>query len=445
MKENSKVLHLKSLLSSLDRENIKYCVLGDIIGFPDEIYSDIDMVVEPSQISLLNKFLFDFAKNRSLKIIQVLQHEQTAWCYVFFWFDDNLKPKFFNIDICSDYFWNGQYLISADEILKERIKNRSITGTDTAFYTPNPAKGFAYYLIKKTIKLNLNCKQARYLRIEWDRDSAGCKKEILRFWSGKDAARIAHALEVRDYNALNDMMPRLRKVLRWKLNFSIFNFYRELKRILQRILKPTGLLVAFIGPDGSGKSSTIDHIINDLMPAFRNTHVCHLRPRILLRNTKTAKPMKNPHGKAPRGQLSSVLKLFYYFFDFSIGYLLKIRPLITRSTLVLFDRYYHDILVDPKRFRYSASILLARVIGKAIPEPNIWILLDSPPHVIQLRKKETSYEETNRQRNAYLELSTRLNNCFVVDGSAPINLVVKEVKKAILTFLAGRTERRLGY
>jgi thymidylate kinase len=445
IEENSEILHLKALLSFLDQENIEYCILGNTMGFPNKIHGDIDIVVRPAQISLLNEFLCNFAKNRRIRIIQVFQHEQMAWCYVFSWLEDHLKPKFLSIDICGDYFWNGQSLISANELLKERIQKTSRTSMKTSFYTPNPEKAFIYYLIKKVVKQGLTHKQTQYLWTEWDKDPAGCKKQIKRFWAEKDVDKIVWALEKNKYNALNDLIPGLKKSLRKNLNFSILHLSKEIKRIVQRILKPTGLSVAFIGPDGSGKSSIIEHIHHNLMPAFRKTYVYHLRPRITLRNQKISLPVKNPHAKAPRGQLSSFFKIFYYLFDYSIGYVLKIWPLIISSTLVLFDRYYHDILVDPKRFRYGASTWLAELIGRTVPKPNLWILLDSPPDIIQTRKQETSYEETNRQCKAYIEISKRLNNCFVVDASAPLNSVVVDVNNAILTFLAKRTEGRIGY
>ena len=415
------------------------------MGFPDAIHGDIDIVVQPAQISLLNEFLCNFAKNRKIRIIQVFQHEQVAWDYVFSWFEDNCKLKFLSIDICGDYFWNGQFLISAKELLKERIQKKSSTSKDTCFYTPNHGKAFIYYLIKKVVKQGLTHKQIQYLWAEWDKDPVGCEKQIKRFWAEKDTDKIVWALEKKKYNALSDLIPGLKESLRKNLNFSILHFSKEIKRIIQRILKPTGLSVAFIGPDGSGKSSIIENIHHDLMPAFRKTYVYHLRPRITPRNQKISASVKNPHAKAPRGQLSSFLKIFYYLFDCSIGYVLKIWPLIISSTLVLFDRYYHDILVDPKRFRYGASTWLAEFIGRTVPKPNIWILLDSPPDIIQTRKQETSYEETNRQCKAYIEISKRLNNCFVVDASAPLNHVVVEVNNAILAFLAKRTEGRIGY
>jgi thymidylate kinase len=247
-----------------------------------------------------------------------------------------------------------------------------------------------------------------------------------------------------NWDALEISIPRLKKSFRKNLSFSILHFLKELKRVIQRILKPTGLMVAFIGPDGSGKSSIIQSIIHDLAPAFQKTYVYHLRPQIFLRNEKISTPVTNPHGKLPRKHLGSFLKVLYYFFDYSIGYIFKIWPLVTRSNLILFDLYNHDILVDPKRFRYGSSTWLTQFFGRIVPKPNLWILLDSPPDILRTRKKETSHEETNRQRKAYIELSKRFNNCIVVDAAfALLNIAVAEVTKAILAFLAKRTEGRL--
>lgn len=445
MRENFESLHLVALLFLLERQNIEYCILGNTAGLPDEIHSDVDIIVRPTQIPKVKELLRNFAQNNRIKIVQIRQHEQIAWTYTFSWGKDKLSPKFLHIDFCGEFFRNGYSFIGARELLEGRIKRRSNTNKKVSFYTPRPAKAFIYYFIKKVLKQELTHKQTKYLWAEWNNDSVACKKQIKRFWDEKDTNKIVWALETKNYNALNDLIPGLKKSLRKNLNFSIFHFYKELKRIIQRILKPTGLIVAFIGPDGSGKSSIIENILHDLMPAFQNTYVYHLRPRIALRDAKISEPVKNPHAKALRGQLSSFFKIFYYFFDYSIGYVLRIWPLNIKSTLVLFDRYYHDILVDPIRYRYNGSIWLAQIIGKTIPKPHLWILLDSPPDVLQSRKKEVTYDETNRQCKAYIELSKRLNNCIVIDASAPLNLVVVEVNNAILAFLAKRTEGRLGY
>lgn len=443
MWKNSESFYLMELLFLFERQNIQYCIVGNTTGLPDKIHSDIDIIIRPSQIPKVKELLRNFAQNNRIKIAQIIQHEQVAWKYTFSWEEDRLMPNFLHIDFCGDFFRNGHSFIAARELLKGRIKRKSDTNKKMSFYTPKPAEAFIYYLIKKINKQELNNRQKKYLKDEWDKDPVGCKEQIKRFWTEKESKEITRSIETNNWNALETSIPRLKKSFQKKLSFSILHFLKELKRVIQRIMKPTGLLVAFIGPDGSGKSSITQNIIHDLAPAFKKSYVYHLRPQIIFRKEKNSTPVTNPHGKLPRGHLGSFLKILYYFFDYSIGYVLKIWPLVTRSNLVLFDRYYHDILVDPKRFRYGSSTWLAQFIGRIVPKPNLWILLDSPPDILQTRKKETSYEETNRQRKAYIELSKRLNNCIVVDSSAPLNIVVVEVTKAILAFLAKRTEGRL--
>ena len=109
---------------------------------------------------------------------------------------------------------------------------------------------------------------------------------------------------------------------------------------------------------------------------------------------------------------------------------------------MVYDRYYHDILVDPLRYRYGGPMWVARWVGKIIPKPNIWILLDAPPKILQERKQEVSFEETARQRNEYLDLITRLENGIVIDASQVIEDVVADVNSCILNYMATRIEKR---
>ena len=206
-----------------------------------------------------------------------------------------------------------------------------------------------------------------------------------------------------------------------------------------------GIMIVLLGPDGSGKSSVIRQLISAPLPAFQRTKYIHLRPRIGLMTNEKAVPVVDPHDKASRSRLASIVKILYFLFDYGVGYVWKIQPLLMRSTLVVFDRYYHDLLVDPKRYRYGGPMWLARLVGKIIPRPDLCLLLDAPPEVLRSRKQEVSFEETNRQRVAYLELVRGMKNDVVVDASKPLNDVVAEVNTVILDFLAERTRLRLGF
>lgn len=205
-----------------------------------------------------------------------------------------------------------------------------------------------------------------------------------------------------------------------------------------------GVMLALLGTDGSGKSSVIMQLIFPPLPGFQRTKYIHLRPRLGFKTTEKATPVTDPHRKASRSSPTSIAKILYLLFDYGVGYVLKVLPLLMQSTLVVFDRYYHDILVDPKRYRYGGPMRLARWVGKMIPKPDLFILLDAPPEILQVRKQEVAFEETARQREAYLEFVRGMKNGVVVDASIPLDEVVAEVNRVILDFMAKRTKKRLG-
>jgi thymidylate kinase len=151
-----------------------------------------------------------------------------------------------------------------------------------------------------------------------------------------------------------------------------------------------------------------------------------------------------PHAQPLRGRVSSLAKLAFWCASFNLGYLRYIFPQLTRSTLVMFDRYYHDILVDTRRYRYRGPLWLARLVGKAVPRPHLVILLDASPDVLFARKQEISFEEISRQREEYLNLVHHLDNGHLIDASKPLDEVVSEVEQTILDYMATRTARRMG-
>ena len=85
---------------------------------------------------------------------------------------------------------------------------------------------------------------------------------------------------------------------------------------------------------------------------------------------------------------------------------------------------------------------LARWIGRLIPQPALWILLDASPELLQSRKQEVPFEETARQRKEYLKLIKEMKNGVVVDASQSLDDVVADVNVIILDFMAQRIEKR---
>jgi thymidylate kinase len=230
-------------------------------------------------------------------------------------------------------------------------------------------------------------------------------------------------------------------------------------------VRPEGLMVAFLGTDGVGKSTVTSLVERDLAPAFSSTERYHrpvetvlwrMRQRIKRFRTRSSSiestDASEPGADAqvtssevpPRGLAASVLKLGLWWADYTVlGYLLTIYPRLARSTLVLFDRYYEDLLVYPRSYRYGGPLWLARFVGHLIPRPHLVFLLDAPPEVIQARKQELTFEQTAYEREAYLDVVRGMPNAHVVDASKPIDAVVSEIEEVILDHMADRTAMKL--
>ena len=194
--------------------------------------------------------------------------------------------------------------------------------------------------------------------------------------------------------------------------------------------------ICILGPDGSGKSTVIEHLASRLT---RRREVCgvdlyHWRPELV--RPRRGEPVTNPHGSPPHSRLKSLLKLVFLAFDWALWYWLRLVHRQAKGYLSVFDRGYADILVDPRRYRYGGPLWLAQLVGFCLPAPDTTIVLDASSEVLRSRKQEVAPEECARQRQAYLDLAKRLPSSHVVDASQPIEAVVDEVERIVRTKVA---------
>lgn len=161
----------------------------------------------------------------------------------------------------------------------------------------------------------------------------------------------------------------------------------------------------------------------------------HLKPRLVLpRRGEGITIVIDPHGLPPRSTLTSLAKIFVWLMEEWYAYLFQER----KTKLLLCDRYYHDLLIDPIRYRYGGPMWAARMVGWLMPRPRLWLLLDAPAEVLQARKQEVTPEETARQRQAYLEFVRQQRSYAVIDASQALDKVVGDAEKAIAGVLGER-------
>jgi thymidylate kinase len=189
-------------------------------------------------------------------------------------------------------------------------------------------------------------------------------------------------------------------------------------------LNPPLPWLAVLGPDGSGKSTLLAGLREHWPRSLGLVHTHHLRPHRLNRHNAASGPVVDPHGLPPRGTLTSVAALLFVILDWWIGYWTQIVRERAKHGFVVFDRHLLDVLVDPLRYRYGGPSWVARAACRIVPRPDLIVILDAPPAVVQARKQEVTRSESERQCLAYRRLAAEVAGAHLVDAAvAPERLL----------------------
>jgi len=235
-------------------------------------------------------------------------------------------------------------------------------------------------------------------------------------------------------------------------SFSLKFKFNEIRRYLFRMKYPVGMSIALLSPDGGGKSSVYEKLLESCWGSFHGINRMYFRPR-LLKNPGSLKPINptseaevnpNPHGKKPNGLIKSFIRFFYYNIDFIFGYLMLVKKMRIQKQLVIFDRYYYDYFVDIQRYQYSFSKWVPRLFAWTIPTPDVIFILDGEAETLYARKKELPIEELKRQIVAYRKIADRYKNASLVNVEKPLNDVVLDVTSRIFLHKAKRTAKSMG-
>ncbi len=348
--------------------------------------------------------------------------------------------KFTQIDAATGYSRDGRILLDSNDLLEGRWKFNGM-------WVAHPGAEFAYLLTKKICKRNFPTYQKE--RLAELRETLGnTASSIAEGVLGRESASdVVDNIAESDWPAIESRLDLLHQGLvrqaSYRHRWNSAHYWRaEIERAVWRWRNPTGLMLAILGPDGSGKSTLIDSLESMAWPLFWwKAARFHFRPD-LLGTTADRQPVLQPHLEPPRNSISSVLKLGYYMADFCAGYLKTIRPGLIRSRLMIFDRYYHDILVDQRRYRYSGPMWLARLVASLIPQPDLFLILDASDKTIEKRKRELPPAELRRQRIGYRQLAATLPNAILLDCSAPPRDVGRQAHRHIVDKMVTRYQQR---
>ncbi len=432
---------LPYFFEALNSQSIQYCVWGNYEGLPTSLNgSDLDILVKES-----NKINFKSILNDSLKIFngkivsyfytQHSEHYRIAGIY-------EGKSWGIMIDVIyEEFYYKGKVYIPADWIWDFTTKHNDITVNDLGF---SYLAGFLKELLHNGVVKD------KYFLNSIAEIKKKPQKYKLFFISvyGESFFKllVSEFKKQKIYISLSILRQKGKKNIGASKFFIFTNNFRKLKRLL---CSSPGFTIAFLGTDGSGKSTIIEKIKPPLNDAFHNAvYYEHMRPnrypsiaRLMGKKEEFSGPVTNPHGSEPSGFLGSLVRWSYYMLDYTFGFYLKVWPKkAIRSCVWIFDRYYYDYLIDPKRGRINLPQWILKLGQFIIPEPDIIICLGADAQTIHNRKPELTLKEVERQVAELKRFCNSHKRVVWIDTGNSIEKSSTDALEAIIKVMAKRFE-----
>ena len=184
------------------------------------------------------------------------------------------------------------------------------------------------------------------------------------------------------------------------------------------------IIVSLMGVDGSGKTT----LAKKLHKMFNGSKYLHLKPYILFQDRRTV--IKNPQHQKKSIFILSLLRLLSWLVSYQVFFRFN-----KSRKIYIFDRYAHDILIDPLRYKHSLSNNLTKFILNFFPKPDLWIFLNLPLKTIESRKCELSTNELKRQIKDYTKFFRNHKNVLELTSNTREKKLIKQITKIINSFI----------
>lgn len=446
-KENN---YLKIIFDYLNRSGLDYCIQNGYENMPDSFPTDVDIFYRNATEKDLDWIVKKAAIHAGL---QVTQKVAMGYYHFVYWLTPKLPEPGFQLELDFQSELSKQsmpHYYIPNKLLDRKIAYRG-------FYIPAPIDEIVYTILRRTVKHNFTERHLAVIRKDYFSNPAEVDSKLRKELPDEIANRIVTLCISNDIRCFETHYPIFKEYVcaqsrkNSTIGKRISQWWYNLTRMLPlRFLKPTGMDIALLSPDGGGKSTILEALKTYGVTSFSGVERKYVRPG-LFQNIGQYKPNAkpeitdnpNPHGRKPDGMFKSWIRFLIYLVDFTLGYYLKVLPLKWQRKLVVFDRYYYDYYVDMYRYHYSLPNWVPRFFGFLIPRPAITFVLYAPVEVIYNRKKELTLEETERQCEAYRKVAEQTKNAVLVNVDRPVDEIVKEIIKTIVKKRCALTIKKL--
>jgi thymidylate kinase len=437
---------ITAAFESLNTAGIDWLVLRNHQGLPHINRSkDVDIGIEKLNFHRVEKLISDAVRFEGFDHMMIEDFHYIR-CLTFFSIKGSMT-KSLKIDLIDGFPFRGAHVFS----FRQLYANAQLDGE---FMIPNEIDDAVMLWCKPLVTGGI-VKSSYLPEIKFAAKNEPCKFKVVLnsiltpFWADWSRSKILSD----DIENMIDMKTDLRKsvwcrAFRNKPFFTLLNTIQHVIIELSRRMKRNdATFFAVVGPDGVGKTTFVNELLQNLadlqVKDKNNIIVQHFRPHImpninklLTGQSEIISDFNNPHSAEPANSLSSLLRITYYWLDYHFGYWLKLRSQMIRGKTIIFDRYFYDFIVDPKRSRLSLPNWLPRLYLSMTPQPDLVFFLDTTAEKIFTRKQELHPIEIERQLAVYRKLVAKDPTRFVrLDANQTIEEIVRLASREVVSRL----------
>lgn len=438
---------LVTLFESLKTEKIVYCILRNYENLPDFIGNDIDILVHPRDSNRFEACIFHVAEASGWKLLK----NPRRYGYSSYWFQSAIKKEYIHFDVWSLIHWKGICWMDEKTVLAERQPYKT-------FFIPDRIHENCILLVKDLIQIgfirNKYKETIQHTAIMNTIDFIDC----IKWGFNKNLASVIHRyIQMADWEKVDALKHRIRSALFFrsllrnpiKLITGIFSFF--FGYLLSGFIRPNGIFIVLLGPDGSGKSTIANGMILSMKKLFPESSYYHGRFGIIpdsrfflnialkfigKRSLPNSEEIKSASRiTEPYGMSKAFMYIVYYIVDYILGYFVIVRTHAI-GDIIIFDRYFFDYFVQP-HFRNVPRCIL-RFLTQVIPSPDMIIYLKCAPEEIHRRKPELRPEEIKRQQEAVETTFSNMSNFIEIKTNNDAQTTIMQLSGIITTHMAKR-------
>lgn len=407
---------VEQVFSLLNEKQYPYAVLRNYEGLPQYNRSrDIDILIAPTYYNSIKKDVVSCLIENGFYIITLFESERLRTIVCGKIINGDIEIIQFDFFIHTSAY--GNIIIKAEDMLATREIENNV------YHVSREYQFLDKYLYIKYVGAEYPQKYHHILE-EMKQSS-----QIVKFLSRYNISSVDQLIE----------MPtkKFRKIISQKVGKSYTNRISFWCHYIANQLSYRGFSFGFTGPDGVGKTTIINEV-NKVLSAIYKVNEYHFRPMMFGNLSEVAhsagikknvdRNYQKPHRGGKTNAISSLLRLVYYSIDYVFGYIKSIRPLLVKRQIVIFDRYYTDIVCDSRRSRIFLNYKFLQWVGKIfIPALDYNILLTADTETILSRKQELDREGIDNINAKIDYLKNKKSYTKILNNGTPLEAVSKVI------------------